>query len=88
MKECMRSVLGTMRWPSVQRKSQRNRAVLFRTRFTIWRSEIHISLKVDADALNRRRRQFLLRCTVHRICQGQWRQYARKCLCVYDTWNV
>jgi hypothetical protein len=29
-------------------KTQRNRAVLFRTRFTtIWRSEINIGLKVD-----------------------------------------
>jgi len=33
--------------------------------------KIHISLKVDADALNRRRRRFLLRCTIHHICQGQ-----------------
>jgi len=46
----------------------------FRTRFaTIWRSEIHISLKVDADALNRRRCRFLLRCTTYHICQGHWR---------------
>jgi hypothetical protein len=32
-------------------KTKWHRAVLFRTRFTtIWRSEIHIGLKVDADA--------------------------------------
>jgi hypothetical protein len=31
-------------------KTQWNRAVLFRTRFTtIWRSEMHIGKKVDAD---------------------------------------
>jgi len=37
---------------------------------------------------NRRRRRFLLRCTIHHICQGQWRKYARKCACDYDIWNV
>jgi hypothetical protein len=58
-------------------RRQWNRTVLFRTRFTmIWRSEIHISLKVDADALYRRRRRFLLRCTIHHISQGMWRHYA------------
>jgi hypothetical protein len=32
-------------------KTQRNRAVLFQTRFTtIWRSKIHIGLKLDDDA--------------------------------------
>jgi hypothetical protein len=32
-------------------KAQRNLAVLFRTRFTtLWRSEIRINLKIDADA--------------------------------------
>jgi hypothetical protein len=32
-------------------KTKRNRAVLFLIRFTtIWRSEIHIGLKVDAEA--------------------------------------
>jgi len=43
----MRSISPTLRGPSVLQKIQRNRAVLFRTRFTmIWRSEIHISLKM------------------------------------------
>jgi len=44
--------------------------------------------KVDVEALNRRRRRFLIRCTIHHICQEQWRQYARKCACVYDIRNV
>jgi len=36
---------------SVLPKTQRNRAVLLRLRFTtLWRSEIHISLKIDDDA--------------------------------------
>jgi len=47
----MRSIRRTLKGPSVLPKTQWNRAVLFRTRFTtIWRSEIHISVKVDADA--------------------------------------
>jgi len=49
---------------SVLQKAQRNLAVLFRTCFTtIWRSKIHTNLQVDADALNKRRCRFLLRCT-------------------------
>jgi hypothetical protein len=40
-------------------KTLQNRAVLLGTRFTyLWRSEIHINLKIDANALNRRRRCF------------------------------
>jgi hypothetical protein len=47
----MRSIRRTFRGPSVLPKTQRNRTVLFRTRFTtIWKSEIHIGLDVDADA--------------------------------------
>jgi hypothetical protein len=30
-----------------------------------------VCLKGDADALNRRRGRFLLRCTIHRNCQGE-----------------
>jgi hypothetical protein len=68
----MLSVRGTLRGLSVLSKTQRNRAVLFRTRFTtICVSKIHNSLNVDADALNRLRRRFLLRCTIHYIRQGQ-----------------
>jgi hypothetical protein len=38
-------------------RKQRNRVVLFRTRFTtIWRIEIHINLKVYVDALKGRQR--------------------------------
>jgi len=38
-------------------KAQRNHAVLFRTRITtLWRTEIHIDLLIDADSLNRRLR--------------------------------
>jgi hypothetical protein len=44
----MRSIRRTLRQSSVLPKTQRNRAALFRTRFTIWRSEIHMSLKFDA----------------------------------------
>jgi hypothetical protein len=45
----MRSIRRTLRGPSVLLKTERNREVLFRTRFTtVWRSEMHISLKVDA----------------------------------------
>jgi hypothetical protein len=81
----MRSTRRTLKGPSVLPKTQRNRVVLFRIRFTtIWGSEIHISLKFDAHALNRRRRRLLLCTIIHHICQGQWRQYARKCACVYD----
>jgi hypothetical protein len=67
--------------PSVLQKARRNIAVQFRTRFTAtWRSKTHISLKVYAGVV--------FFSGVHHICQGQWRQYARKCACVYDIRNV
>jgi hypothetical protein len=45
----MRSIRRTLKGPSVLPKTQQNRAVLFRTGFTtIWRSEVHIGLKVNA----------------------------------------
>jgi len=79
-REGMRRIHRTLIGPSVLPKTLRKCAVLFRTPFTtIWRSEIRISLTLDADALKQRRRWLLLRCTLHHICQGQWRQYARKC---------
>jgi hypothetical protein len=82
MREGMRSIRLKLRRPSIPSEPQLNRAVLFRTRFTtIWRSGIHISLNDDADAFNRRRHRFLLRCTIHHICQGHWAW-------VYDIWNV
>jgi len=49
---------------------------------------IIVSIKIDADALKRRRRPFLLRYTIYHICQRQGRQYATKCACIYDIWNV
>jgi len=69
-------------------KTQRNRVVLLRSRFTtLWRSEIHINIKIDADDLNRRRRRFCVR-RKYIICQGQWRQYAGKCACIYCICSV
>jgi hypothetical protein len=68
----MRSVRRTLRGPSVLPKTQRNHAVLLGTRFTtLWRSEIHINLKIDAGALNRRRRRFCVRRSICHIYQGQ-----------------
>jgi hypothetical protein len=68
----MRSIRLKLRGPSVLPKTQRNRTVLLGTRFTtLWRSENYKNLKIDADALNRRRRRFLLRCTINCIHQGQ-----------------
>jgi len=64
----MRNIRRTFKGPSVLLKTHRSRAVLFRTRFTtICRSEIHIRLKVDTDALNRLWRRFLVRCTIHNV---------------------
>jgi hypothetical protein len=70
----MRSTIRTLTGPSVLSKTQRNSAVLLRTDFTmLWRSEIHINLKIDVDALSRRRRRFCVRRTLYHIYQGQWR---------------
>jgi hypothetical protein len=61
----MRSIRRTFGGPSVLPKTQRNHVVLLRKRFTtFWRSEIRINLKIDADALNRRRRRFCDRRTL------------------------
>jgi hypothetical protein len=54
----------------------------------LWRSEIHMNLKIDADALNRRRRRFFIRRKIYHIYQGQRRQYAGKCACVYGVCSV
>jgi hypothetical protein len=40
---------------------------------TLWRSGIHISLKIDAENLNRRRRRFCVRRTIYNIYQRQER---------------
>jgi len=56
---------------SVLQKTQRNLAVLFCTRLTtLWRNEIRINLKIDAEAVNRRWRCFCVRCKIHHIYQG------------------
>jgi len=63
----LRSILRTLRRESVVEKTQRNRAVLLPARFTtMWRSEIRIDLKIDAEALCWRRRRYCLRRTVSR----------------------
>jgi hypothetical protein len=68
----MRSFHRTLKGVSVLPKTQRNRAVLLRSLFTtLWRSKIHENLKIDADALNRRRRRFCVRRTICHMCQGQ-----------------
>jgi hypothetical protein len=40
---------------------------------TLWRSEIHMNSKIDADALNRRRRRFCIRRKIYHIYQEQRR---------------
>jgi hypothetical protein len=68
----MRSIRQTLRGQSVLPRTKRNRAVLLRRLFTtLWKSEIHINLKIDADALNRRRRRLCVRRTVYHIYQGE-----------------
>jgi len=37
---------------------------------------------------NRRRRRFSVRRTIRHIYQGQWRQYAGNCACVYGIWRL
>jgi hypothetical protein len=67
----MRTIRRTLRRPSLIKKTKRNRAVLLRIRFkTLWRSQIHINLKIDDDDLNRRRRRFCVRRTMYHIYQG------------------
>jgi len=47
-----------------------------------------MNLKIDANALNRRRRRFRVRRTVYHIYQGQWRHHAGNCACVYGKCSV
>jgi hypothetical protein len=69
-------------------EKQRIRAVLLRTRFTtLRRSEIHLTLKIDADALNRRRRRFGVRRKIYHIYQGP-DAVCCKCACVYGIYSV
>jgi hypothetical protein len=68
----MRTIRRMLRGESVLPKTQRNRATLLKTRLTTLRkSEIHMNLKIDADALNQRWRRFRVRRTVRHIYQGQ-----------------
>jgi hypothetical protein len=84
----MRSTRRTSERTSVLLKTQRNRAVRLRTRIkTLCTSEIHMHLKIDADALNRRWRRFCFRRTIY-IYQRQWRQCAGKSACVYVICSV
>jgi len=47
-----------------------------------------MNLKIDADALNRRRRRVCVRRTIYHIYEWRWRQYAGKCACVYGICSV
>jgi hypothetical protein len=68
----MRSIRRTLKELSVLPKTERSQTILLRTRFTtLWRSEIRINLKIDADVLNRRRRRFRVCRTIRHIYQGQ-----------------
>jgi len=61
----------TLRGPSVQQKPKWNHDGILRTRFTkLWKSEIHINLKID-DALKRRCCRFGVVRTVYHTHQGQ-----------------
>jgi hypothetical protein len=85
----MRSIRRTLTGLPVLPKTQWNHVVLLRTRITTLRKiEIHINVKIDADALNRRRRRFWVRCKIYQIYQGQQRWYPDKCACVYSTGSV
>jgi hypothetical protein len=85
----MRRIRRKLKGSSELPKTQRNDAAVLRTRFrTLWRSEIHMNLKNDADALNRRRRRFCVRRTMCHIYQGQRRQYAGNCAGVYVIYSV
>jgi hypothetical protein len=71
------------------RKQQRNRTILFsKSLTTLWRSEIHMNLKIDADAQNRRWRRFRVRRRAYHTYQGKGRQYAGKSECVYGISSV
>jgi hypothetical protein len=53
----------------------------------MWR-KIHKNLKINADALNRRRRRLCVRRTVYHMYQCQCRQSAGKYACVCGICNV
>jgi len=47
-----------------------------------------MNLNIYAGALSRCRCRFCVRRTIFHIYQGQWRQYAGKCACVYSICSV
>jgi len=51
----------------------------------LWRSEIHLNLKIGADALSRRRRRYCVCRKIYDIHQGEQRQYAGMCACAYGV---
>jgi hypothetical protein len=65
-----------------------SRSSITNTFQTLWRSEIRINLKIDADALNRRWRHFCVRRNIYHIYQRQRRLYAGKCACAYSVSSV
>jgi hypothetical protein len=70
------------------KNTTKSRSSLADTFNTSWRSQNHIKLKIDADALNRRRRRFYVRRKIGHIYQGRRRQYARKCASVHGVCSV
>jgi hypothetical protein len=76
----MRSTIQKYKRQSILLKTQRNLAVLLRTRFeTLRRSKIQTNLKIEDDAMNRRRRRFCICLKIYHIYQGQLRQCVGKC---------
>jgi len=70
----MRSVHPTLSAPSFLDNIRPNLEMLFRTVFkSLRRSKIHINIKVELDALKRRRRRFYVRRTICHIYQGEGR---------------
>jgi hypothetical protein len=55
-----------------------SRISLTNTFQTLWRTEIHINLKIEDEGLNRRRRRLCVRRRVYHIYEGQRRQSAVK----------
>jgi hypothetical protein len=49
---------------------------------------MNINLKIDDDALNRRRRRSFVRRSMCHIYQGERRQCASRCACVYGICRV
>jgi hypothetical protein len=66
----MRNVHRKLRAPFLLANTRPNLALQFRKGFSsMRRTEIHMNIKADLDALNKRRRRFYLRRTCH-IYQG------------------